>query len=440
MRILVIYSRYEIKERKTISQYLNSFKKYDNLNTYYYISVTSAFSLPRLFQRINFDVIIFHYTFLAGERFLEGEEGWLKKISGTEKLNGFKIAMPQDEMDHTDRLCKFFKDSKIDAVGTCYYKPEDIELAYPYDKAGVKQFFEVYTGYVDEDMIKQLKYLEPYKSRPIDIGYRARKLAPNYGIHAQLKYRLLEVFEEELKGSDLIYDLNSTNRTYSDQDKSLVKLGNEWFVFLMNCKSFLGCEGGSSLLDADGQVKASVNNYLSIHPEASFDEVEEACFKGKDNSISLFALSPRHFEAAMTKTLQILVEGYYGGIFEAGKHYIVVKKDFSNIKEVLETLSNADKCEQIIESCYRDIVLSGKYTYASFVKKVINEVPKRYISSKRNFSILTSVSISSLVYLRHFGLMFHLYFNSFALRIYIKYFQNLFRKYFKPTLIKLKII
>lgn len=443
MLVLILYSKYELKERMTVDQHLYSFKRYDKNNKYFYINVTSDCVIPSFLEKIHFDLIIFHYTFLAAERFLECEEKWIQKISGVEKLKGFKIAMPQDEMDNSDRLCNFFKNSKIDAVGTCYYKPEDIALAYPYEKSGVNNFFEVFTGYVDEQVINKLGYIRELKDRPIDIGYRARKLAPNFGIHAQLKYELLRVFEKELKGSDLIYDLNNTNNTYSDEDKTLVKLGNEWFEFLMNCKSFLGCEGGSSLLDADGQIRVSVNNYLSIHPEASFEEVEEACFKGKDNSISLFALSPRHFEAAMTKTLQILVEGYYGGVFIPGKHYVEVKKGFSNLKEVLEKLNDIKKCQEIVENCYNDIVLSQKYTYREFVQYVISKVPNK--PKKRFFLKSFFISLILKIYILfrelNFKMKFYLFdFYVLLIKIYHKYLQKIFRKYIKPLLIKLKII
>ncbi len=58
--------------------------------------------------------------------------------------------------------------------------------------------------------------------------------------------------------------------------------------------------------------------FTAKHPNASFDEIEKACFPGKDYNISCFALSPRHFEAVMTKTLQILVEGKYGEFLNHG--------------------------------------------------------------------------------------------------------------------------
>jgi hypothetical protein len=40
------------------------------------------------------------------------------------------------------------------------------------------------------------------------------------------------------------------------------------------------------------------------------------------------------FEACMMRTAQVLLEGYYNGIFEPWKHYIPIKKDCSNLDQV----------------------------------------------------------------------------------------------------------
>ncbi|MBT8506740.1 hypothetical protein B1F79_04690 [Coxiella-like endosymbiont of Rhipicephalus sanguineus] len=45
-------------------------------------------------------------------------------------------------------------------------------------------------------------------------------------------------------------------------------------------------------------------------------------------------ISPRHFEAVATKTLQILYEGEYSNILKPWVHYVPLKKDYSNFDEV----------------------------------------------------------------------------------------------------------
>ncbi len=83
-----------------------------------------------------------------------------------------------------------------------------------------------------------------------------------------------------------------------------------------------------------------------------------------------FALSPRHFEAILTKTCQVLVEGRYDGILEAEKHYIPLKRDFSNLEEVLEKVQDKAAVQVMAERAYEDIYLSGKYTYRTFASDI----------------------------------------------------------------------
>ena len=56
----------------------------------------------------------------------------------------------------------------------------------------------------------------------------------------------------------------------------------------------------------------------------------------EDGRLQLFAISPRHLEACATRTCQVLVEGEYSGVLRPGEHYIPVRKDLSNLDDVLE--------------------------------------------------------------------------------------------------------
>jgi hypothetical protein len=136
----------------------------------------------------------------------------------------------------------------------------------------------------------------------------------------------------------------------------------------------LGCEGGSNLFDPDGTITRKVDEYQVKHPDANFEEVAEACFPGKDGNLNLYAISPRHFEACLTHTCQALVEGRYNDILTPGIHYIEIKKDWSNIAEVLGKIQDVAYCEHIAENADRDIVASGRYTYRKYVEMVLTHV------------------------------------------------------------------
>jgi hypothetical protein len=68
------------------------------------------------------------------------------------------------------------------------------------------------------------------------------------------------------------------------------------------------------------------------------------------------------------------MEGKYAGIFKPSIHYIEIKSDFSNINEVFSLIQNKDYCQNIAENAYRDVVLSGKYTYRQFANMVVEHI------------------------------------------------------------------
>jgi len=135
----------------------------------------------------------------------------------------------------------------------------------------------------------------------------------------------------------------------------------------------LGVEGGASILDDDGSIQKCVFQYMAKHPNSAFSEVEKICFKGKDGTFQYFMITPRHFEACMAKTCQILLEGNYSGILKPGKHYLELKKDFSNLDDVLHKVSIDSQRQGIVDQAYKDIVMSGKYTYDKFVRLVLQK-------------------------------------------------------------------
>ena len=145
-------------------------------------------------------------------------------------------------------------------------------------------------------------------------------------------------------------------------------LEDRWYRFLAGCRTVLGCEGGSSVHDPDGRVRESVGAYLASRPEASFDEAEQACFPGRDGTLGLFVLSPRHLEACLTRTCQVLVEGEYSGVLQPGRHYIELARDFSNLEEVLGHVADVERCERIADQAHRDVVASGQFGYNGFVR------------------------------------------------------------------------
>ena len=377
MRVLVIYQVSSFNARNTVNDHTNSFRNYSS-HQFHYCNVFEK--LPEVIFKHEYDAIIFHYTFLGSERFFEKDDLWLRKINGAEKLRGFKIAIPQDEYDFTKRLCDFFERAGIDRVYTSIPFEEDIDKVYRNHLASDIDFKKTFTGFVDGKTAERVKKLVlDLKDRKIDIGYRARKLPAYFGKHGQLKYELVEIFKRNLRETNLSYDIENTNDG-NVYEQNLI-IGNSWLDFIAECKAFIGCEGGSSLLDFDGSIQRSVKRFTENQPDAEFEDIEQACFPNMDYNVQCMMISPRHFECAMTKTLQVLVEGYYHGVFQPNVHYIELKKDFSNIKEVISKLDDTELCQRIVDRAHADIIESGRYSYQNFVHSLFESIPSNAKSS-----------------------------------------------------------
>jgi len=189
-----------------------------------------------------------------------------------------------------------------------------------------------------------------------------------FGRHGQLKTMIGKQFLNTSVSQQLILDISL--------DPMDVFFGKDWYRFLCRCRTVLGCEEEErACIDPTGNIRKKVDDYVARHPEASFDEVERFCFPGLDGNLNLFALSPRHFECAITKTCQVLVEGEYAGVFQPGVHYIEVKKTGAISQRSSGGSRIGTYCEEIAENAYRDIVQSELYTYRRFVETVIHHIP-----------------------------------------------------------------
>jgi hypothetical protein len=374
LNILILYSTHYYPILTTTWDLLYCFKNYSEHNCFYYSASVGVF--PEYLKKIEFDLIYFN-TELIGERWggpAKFQSKVLSQIQHLKHSKALKIVHPQDEWIYTDLLNDFINDFHIDHVFSVA-PPSEWPIIYSrVDRTKVK-FQLALTGYLDNNSIsKLLAWNDSVKVKDIDIGYRATKAAEWYGSHGFLKTQIGELFKKEAPKAGFKVDI-------SNEEKDRI-LGDGWYHFLARCKYVIGVEGGSTVHDPKGEIYFKGKAYKEAHPNATFAEVEQNCFPGQDGNLQLIAISPRHIECCAIKTCQVLVEGYYNGILEANKHYIPLKKDFSNLQEVFAKMKDEKLRQTIIEQAYTDIVSSGKYTYSNYVQQVIDQVDLSNVKSK----------------------------------------------------------
>ena len=390
--ILIIYWHGRIFPLKdTIEKHLYSWKSYSKHNVIY---INIRFGFPRaLIKKIRIDVVIFHNLFIDRRWFPKHFQKYLEKCEYLKKLKCLKIALPQDEFFNTKILNDFINDFGIIYVLTLANK-DSIKKIYNKIDSGKVKFKQVLPGYIDDKTIENINNLKIKNiPRKIDIGYRAFKNTYNLGEKGLQKIKIAEIIEKEAK----LIGLKTDIAVYKSL-RNFIR-GEKWFEFLLSCKATIGVEGGASVLDRDGKISEKVKEYQADNPDSSFDDVKRNCFPQEDNKLNYSCISPRHLEACITETCQLLLEGKYNNVLKPWIHYIPIKEDYSNLHEVLNLLKNDKYVNEIKKNAYRDIVQSGKYTYKNFIDEVEEEVIDKYVInngfnySKQNNFILRILNI-----------------------------------------------
>jgi len=191
----------------------------------------------------------------------------------------------------------------------------------------------------------------PNSERPIDLGYRAFE-SPLYFGHNERR-RIADYFSQYVSRYGLIRDISL------DPAKRFARTA--WGSFLNQCKGQLGTEAGGDYFELSDTTRNNVNQFIKNNPSATMEEIFEKFFKNYTNPVPLRIISGRNVEAAGTKTVQILFEGYYNGYFQPDVHYIPLKKDFSNIDDVMAKFRDEGYCSQLTENAYNVVVQELTY-------------------------------------------------------------------------------
>jgi hypothetical protein len=319
---------------------------------------------PAWLRGVRPNVVLLHSTFL-GIRWLTSFDAWRERSSWLSRLECPKLAFPQDEYDHCDVLDEWLSELGTSDVFTVF--PNDVELLYP-TRAGGAMFHSTLTGYVDERLAAWADSGLPLEARANDVVYRATRLPYWYGSQGQLKHEIASRAIATAESVGLDIDVST--------DPHDAILGPGWLSFLASGRSALGCESGSSVVDRRGEIRRVVREILAREPNATFEHVASQMPPGWDDH-QLVAVSPRHLEAAVTRTCQVLVEGEYGGLLMPWRHYVPVRRDLSDLADALEYVRDPAALQVIADCTYAEIARATE-TQASTFRRSISDALSRH--------------------------------------------------------------
>ena len=370
LSVAMLYDGVGSMHVNTIKEHLESFDKYST-HDFTFIPATPSYwqQSPEDVQKAVdfsiFDAVFVHYSIRLSikEHFDEG------LVRALERFNGLKALFIQDEYEGTEIARAWMDRVHFDLVYTCVPK-DDLEKVYPAYRFPATEFLPTLTGYVPEDCSIE-RYAKPLAERKFAIAYRGRKLPAVYGDLGQEKYRIgweMKAFAL-MRGLPVDIEVDDSKRIY----------GAGWYEFLGSSRATLGTESGANIFDFDGSLRQEIDRLLVEKPEITYQEIRARVLAPHEGLVHMNRISPKVFEAIRLRTALILFEGSYSGVVQPDVHFIPLKKDFSNIDEVLEKLQDDNLLRVLTDRAYEDVVSSRKYAYKSFVEGIDLDIERRVL-------------------------------------------------------------
>ncbi len=349
--IVVLYCS-RSNQTAAILEHLESFSRYSKHNILFVDAIGSA---ELEFDLNSFDALVVHYSV----RLSLSDHISPSFATGIAAYRGAKFLFIQDEYENTETARRWMDRFQFDVVFTCV-ADADVDKVYPRIRFPKTKFINNLTGYVPDRLIGLPR--ATIAERKNWVAYRGRALHPVYGKLGWEKQFIGEEFKRRALQNGWPIDIEwlDERRIY----------GDAWYGFLAAARATLGTESGSNLFDIEGTLRTEINRRMSDDRNVTFERIYDELLvdlEGKHGHMN--QVSPKIFEAIALGTVLILFEGGYSNVLIPHRHYVPLKKDFSNFAEVAKIISDPAALQQIADQAYEEIVASGRYGFNTLVDR-----------------------------------------------------------------------
>jgi hypothetical protein len=356
--VLLLYHHPPQQNAPTIMEHVDALPRHSEFAVW---KLNSHHGCPALLKdrAVDFAVVVLHYS-LFGPKAYQLDDYFRAFLSET---RAYKIAFFQDEHHFCQDRFAFLNEFGVDCVWTLL-EPEFWPEVYGKYTTVSKLVYTI-PGFASDTLSERAEsFVKPDDERTIDIGYRGRTLSLYMGAGALEKAEISHEVAARADTAGLVADVaaDETSRIY----------GDDWFRFLANCKGTLGTEAGVTIFDVDDTARARYDELIA-RPGVTDEEILRE-LRPFENRIFYRTISPRHFEAAALRVCQIMYEGKYSGAMQPMVHYLPLAKDFSNWDEVVRLFRDPEVRRELTENAYRDLIASGRYSYAAFAEHFDREL------------------------------------------------------------------
>lgn len=373
MNVLILYNSTQTYTN-TVYEHLSCFATYSKNNIFY---THADFQSDLNLNLNNFDSIGIHFSLrLPFDQVSPSVENALNLYTN------LKFLFIQDEYDYPKKTWYWIRKLGINLVFTVVPKSK-IETVYPKSEFPHTRFVNNLTGYVPEELPPTHNLPKP-SERDLIVGYRGRPLPIRYGQLGVEKIAIGQIVKSYCDENDIRNDI-----AWSEESRIY---GSNWYEFILSCRAMLGTESGSNVFDWDGNLQKLIDQYREDNPYASDKDIYEDIIQSKEVDGLINQISPKIFEAISFRTVLVLFEGEYSNIIRPGEHFIELKKDGSNLTDVITLLKNDDYINAMADRAWHDVIALGKYSYKSFVNMVDVELERSF--SELGRQVKSSIKIS----------------------------------------------
>ena len=314
-----------------------------------------GWTAPQTIDFDTFDVLVIHYSIaIIDDAYLPAV--FRERIRA---FPGLKVIFIQDEYRQVNAYVDSMINLGVHVLCTCV--PEvSIDAVYPRLRDRGVKIVPTLTGFVSDELAMRPR--RPLRERPLDVVYRGRIVPYELGDLGNGKVEIAKRFMDVAERYGLAVDI--------DWREEARIYGDCWIDFISAGRATLGTESGASIVDFDESIASAVDTYVKSHPGAGYYEVANAVLRQHEGNILINTISPRAFEAICLGTALVLFPGHYSGILVPWRHYIPLAKDFSNMEEIADCLTDLPFLERLTQTAYDEIVIPGAYSYSVFTKKV----------------------------------------------------------------------
>ncbi|TCS16132.1 hypothetical protein EV278_104308 [Caulobacter sp. BK020] len=311
---------------------------------------------PTWVSQLDPDLVMVDATALAA-RYTPIGLGGLRRAMDAVPARARRVAAPLDEFLGLQALRALLVETRIDLLLTAL-EPVLWDEVYPVDQRSyvLRRFL---TAYVDDRLMRRSS--SDLAGRPISVSYRAWETPAWLGEMGRLKR------EVGLRAEAWAQAGGHRADVAVDGQRRLA--GEAWIRLLGASRAVVGVEGGSSIVDPKGDLLTSD---LASAGSEGWTPPSSAIVLPRGGEIR--AMSPRHLEAVATRTFQVLVEGDYSGVLEAGVHYQPVRRDLSDIDAALDRSQDPQRAQAMVDRAHAEIVASGRYSWRTVVGDITRQV------------------------------------------------------------------